>query len=292
MRCPTRCFMSKSAWVAVALLTAVAAAPARTQQTTGSPGIVTGRVVDSLALPLPGARVSLDTLGLVTTADSTGAFRLAGVPAGHRTLTVRALGFAPASLPVDVAADATTEQTITLAQSVTALPTVKSQAVGEFGKPERLAYTMKYDEFYRRRSQSVGSGLFYTHEDLEKMKTADLPDMLRRVPGLRLRQDPDGTQLFFPGCSTNHILINLDGQRVWPAGRIQDSISSGIVPAPPRMGTDQPPGFNASLYDPFELIQTLHIQNIEAIEVYKNLASLPVEAANGKYCGAILIWTR
>lgn len=274
------------------LLAMADSAPCSAQQPVArGTGIITGRVVDFVAAPVPGAIVSLDTLGLATTADSTGTFRIAGVPPGRRTLTVHEIGFTTTSVPLLLAAGETAVRTITVARAAVMLPGVRSRAVGEFGKPARLAYTMKYDEFYRRRYSSTTSGLFYTHEDLVKMNTSDLPDMLPRVPGLRLRQNMGSTQLSFPGCRNNHILIMLDHQRVWPPDSLLRG-SSGTVPIAPRMNAGGSlPTVAGSAGDPFELIGTLHVNNIEAIEVYKNFTSLPLDAI-GEICGAIYIWTR
>ncbi len=283
--------------VAALSYVAVHAAPAWAQESAArNYGTISGRVVDSLAVPVAGASVTLDTLGITARTDSTGFFRMAGVPPGRRTLIVHELGFAATSVSVSLAPGASAKQTITMAAaSAEVLPAVKSQAVGQFGKPARLAYTLKYDEFYQRRSQSTGSGQFYTHEDLEAMKTADFPDILRRVRYLRIRDDLDGTQLSFPGCSTNHILIELDNRRVWPTDSLLMNSSSGKVPIPPPnpLQNGSPgPQMGGRTEDPFELIATLHLQNVEALEVYKDMASLPMDAAIPGICGAILIWTR
>jgi hypothetical protein len=185
--------------------------------------------------------------------------------------------------------------TIVVARNVVALPGVKSRAVGQFGKPARLNYTTRYDEFYRRRAMSGTSALFYTHEDLVKLGESDFSDIMADVPGLRLHRGMglDRTELSFPGCKTEHILIKLDGQRVWPPDSLLYG-KMGNVPAPPRMGPgygSSPPTQSAGQDDPFELLGSLHIQNLEAMEVYKNVASLPVDAV-GELCGAIYIWTR
>jgi hypothetical protein len=271
------------------LLVILRAAPCAAQQTPArATGTITGHVVDSLATPIAGAIVTLDTLGLGTTTDSAGAFRFAGVPAGRRTLTVHVLQSAAATAVVAVAAGGTADETIRAKRVVATLPAVRSQAVGQFGKPARLAYTTKYDEFYRRRAMSSTSGMFFTHEDLAKMDAPDLPDMFRHVPYLRFQPDIDRNELTFPGCGTNHILIKLDGQRVWPPDSLLRGFS-GTVPAPPRYWST-PTGGGGSA-DPLEVIGTLHLQNVEAMEVYKDMSSLPYDAA-GEVCGAIYIWTR
>ncbi len=260
-----------------------AGTPAAAQRPATETGIVSGRVVDSLSKPLAGATVSIDSLPSTVTTDSTGAFRLGGVAAGTHLLWVRKIGIAPEAFHVTVLANRTKVVLARIAGAGVVLPTVRTLAVGQFGKPERLAYTMKYDEFYRRRAQST-AGLFYTHEDLAAMKTADLPAMLRRVPGLTVRQTLDGTQLFFPGCGTDHILIMQNQQRVWP-----EAGGSSAMGSVPGLGSAQKSDPQA---DPFEVIGSLHLQNIEAIEVYKTIGSLPIEAANGDYCAEIVIWTR
>jgi hypothetical protein len=256
-------------------------------------GAISGRVVDSLARPVAGATISVDTLGRTTTTDSTGQFHLGNVPAGRRGLSMRAIGIVPMGMQVDVPANGTATAIFTvvrIGQHATALPTVSTTETSPTGKPARLDYTMKYDGFYERRASNGTSGLFYTHEDLEKMGRADLPDMLRQVPGLRLTHDIDRNELSFPGCTTDHILIMQDDEKVWPKGNSQMS-SLGTVGGAVSLMSGHAPASGPRAGDPLEVIETLHLQNIEAMEIYKNMSSLPVFAA-GEYCGAIIIWTR
>ncbi|PST82082.1 ferric aerobactin receptor [Pedobacter yulinensis] len=65
-------------------------------------GLVTGKVTDTLDRPLPGANVVIRKLDLRTSADATGAFRLAGVPAGRYTVRISSTGYRPVELSVQV----------------------------------------------------------------------------------------------------------------------------------------------------------------------------------------------
>jgi len=80
--------------------------------TTGS---ISGTVKDtSDSSPIGGATVSVDT-GQSTTSDSDGAYSLTGVPAGDRSVTASATGFAPQTSPATVNQDQTTTVDFTLA---------------------------------------------------------------------------------------------------------------------------------------------------------------------------------
>ena len=71
-------------------------------------GVVAGRVQDTSMGPLEGASVQVEGTRLETWTDATGRFRLAGVPAGKRTIVVSFVGFTEKA-EVDVTAGGTAE---------------------------------------------------------------------------------------------------------------------------------------------------------------------------------------
>ena len=251
------------------------AAPAAAQVPATRTGNVVGRVVDSLSRPLVGALVSIDSMPSAATTDSAGGFHLAKIPEGEHLLWVRKSGIAPEAFHIAVSANRTKTVLARLTDTRVLLPAVTTRAVGQFGKPARLAYTMKYDDFYRRRALSTAGGLFYTHEDLKRLDPNDLIDVLRRVPSLRI-WDNGGTVIFhFPNCGEGGTLIKVDGQTVWSPGG-----HSVFASSPDEAGAN-----------PLDLIGHLHLNQIEAVEVYPTSSSLPVEAV-GNACAAIFVWTR
>jgi iron complex outermembrane recepter protein len=80
-------------------------------------GSVQGRVADSTGAAIVGALLVVDGTGVRTSSGSNGRYSLGGVPAGARTINVRALGFAQVQLPVTVVAGRSTTLDIVLVRS-------------------------------------------------------------------------------------------------------------------------------------------------------------------------------
>ena len=271
---------SRAAASLMAVVAALSSAPApcRAQDTTGHGGRIVGRIVDSASHPIAGAAVSVDSLAASATSDRSGRFQLDGVPAGDRILRIRRIGLAPLSVHVSAVAGQTTTVTVRAPAIPVVLPTVTTKTVGLYGKPVRLANTMKYDGFYERRSASSGGGRFYTHEDLVGMDPENLLDVLRRAPGVRLWDAGSTITLRFTTCGAGGILIKLDGQPLThPSGHTLFSSSS-----------DDDAG---ALSDVLQFIGRWRLNQIEAVEVYPTSGSLPVDA-RGNACAAIYIWSR
>jgi uncharacterized protein YfaP (DUF2135 family) len=78
-------------------------------------GTATGQVVNAITgVPVAGATVTVSGTGLSTTTDSGGAFSMANVPEGARTIVVTATGFVESSTAVVVLANATTNTQVGL----------------------------------------------------------------------------------------------------------------------------------------------------------------------------------
>lgn len=143
-------------------------------------GGVRGTVQTLDGRPLANALVMLSATGLDTRTDSAGRFVLAATPTGTWTLDVRALGYAPQQQPVDLVPGDTVAQVVALVRAQ-AMDTVRVRA-------NAMARTLlgrtlaAFDE--RRR---VGFGRFYGPAELEEMRLLRFTDLMRAVPGVRLR---------------------------------------------------------------------------------------------------------
>jgi hypothetical protein len=91
----------------------------------GTTGRIIGQVVDGTKRPV--ATANARAAGRVTMVNKSGQFVLDGVAAGSQSVEVRAIGFAPVSLLVNVADGQTTEVNVTL-ERVVALPASETRA--------------------------------------------------------------------------------------------------------------------------------------------------------------------
>jgi len=99
-------------------------ATALTNRLTAQTGSLQGRVTDTTGAAVIGTSLTVDRTALRTTASARGGYTLNGVPAGRQVLRVRALGFAPESISVNVVGGAITSQDVTLHRAAQRLAAV------------------------------------------------------------------------------------------------------------------------------------------------------------------------
>jgi hypothetical protein len=183
---------------AVALLLISAAPGMVRSQMSGS---LTGVVRDSAGAPVAHAQLSMR--GTRATSDSLGRYRLAAVPAGFDTLSVRRVGFAPFASGLDVAGGAERVFDVYLR----AVPGVLPQVTTLADSADRIYLA----DFYRHRDG--GTGVFLNRREIEAKKALRTSDILRRLPGMRFVTDRGGrTQLRMSrsNCAPDYWI---DGQR-------------------------------------------------------------------------------
>ncbi|MHB1862746.1 MAG: carboxypeptidase-like regulatory domain-containing protein [Gemmatimonadaceae bacterium] len=115
--------------------------------------------------------------------------------------------------------------------------------------------------FDRRRR--AGRGYFFTREDIVRSQVEATTDLLRRVPGVRIVRTRWGTP---------QVLFDRGG----PSG----------MPCVPQLFV------HTMTY--MGLVDDFSPDDIEAMEVYNGISTVPVElqSAQAHTCGAIVIWTR
>jgi len=109
---------------AAPLFSAALIAAVPSQRLSAQTGSLQGRITDTTGAAVIGTRISVDNTGLRATPTARGAYTLNGVPAGRQIVRVRALGFAPESIQVNVVAGATTDLDVTLHRAAQRLAAV------------------------------------------------------------------------------------------------------------------------------------------------------------------------
>ncbi len=230
-----------------------AALPADAQRR--APRNISVTVSDTAGNPIPDATVAVAGTGLRASTDAHGQVEFRNVDWGPQNISVRKIGFREVNQPVVVPADGSIAAGITLRRAPVDLGKVVVRDSG--GKPARLARTARFDEFYKRRR--AGAGTFITREDIEARNPGRAVDLFMGVAGVRLTYRGSTPLLSFARCKEG-VEVFVDGQR---------------------------------LNDGINVLNSIHPNQIEAIEIYHGLATVPPQfSPKPNDCAAIVLWTR
>lgn len=133
--------------------------------------------------------------------------------------------------------------------------------------------------YYDRKEylgEKLGIGRFITRAQIERMQPYRMTDLLRRVPGLRVRQHPGQPGRFYVRSTSNGDCppaVYLDGV---PVGGNRSGVRA--------RGTQFSPAD--------ELLSDMLPSDLEGVEVYRGSSEAPPEYSNNAGCGVILLWTR
>ena len=213
------------------------------------------RIVDQNGTPVSEATVAVVSAHQVTRTDEQGRFVLGRLPRGPIELSVRRLGYQPRTVRLTLGPSGEESTTVVLAE----LPEVMSAIAVSAAERHRR---QGVEDFFFRRARGIGT--FFTHEDILKQRASTPSDLMRNTPGIRFIRVPSGKGIRFSTVTTLRRVdcvpdLFLDGQRA------------------PGMELDD-----------------VGLNDIEAIELYSRISTLPSQFAPGNRtpCGAIVIWTR
>jgi hypothetical protein len=238
-----------------ALLLCLTAFDLDAQQLALGTGGIKGVVRDSAGLRLAGVQVVIRGSAARIETDEKGEFELAKVPAGPLTMQVRRLGFRPDTVDLMVMAGQVVPFEVVLQQTQVAISPVVVRG--------RSALSGWRAGFYARRD--LGTGIFFTREDIEKRNPGMFTDMFRSIAGAQVHTNGTGiirNQVRFRGAKCAP-LVWLDGS---PLGAGE---------------------FDLDVLSPY---------SIEAVEVYSGSGNAPmqyrVNSAIAPACGTIIVWSR
>ena len=257
-----------------------------------STGSIEGHLTSGNGVPVLGAAISVSGTELSTRSGEEGHFIIRGVAEGTQTVHVQRVGFRPSDFSVSVSAGQTTTLEARLIMAVVTLDTARVTGKSDTGKPARLAYTSKYDEFYERRKKS--GGRFLTHEEIEKQAATSVVDVFRTVSGMQVRRVGNHFELNVPGCPQGNWQVFIDNMKAFPrAGEATENILDPKVSRPILANpTARMTASNMqSRLTPLDVLADFSVDQIEAMEIYTGSVNLPA-IARGDGCAAIFVWTR
>lgn len=216
-------------------------------------GTLRGVVRRPDGVPLEGARLVFWGSGVEVATTSTGAYRMAELPAGTHTMEARALGFLPQRIPIDVMEGVESVSDFTLESFGTYLDTVKVTG-------RRVYASRQVQEFEERRKR--GFGTFMDEDDIEKRNPFFVGDLLRMTPGVQVVPGQFGNRILMRGMGFQvncYPAVFIDGMKVM---NMDGDIDSYV-----------------------------NVQEIRALEVYPRGSSVPVQFQTLDGCGSLVIWT-
>ena len=248
-------WMRSRACAAAAAVVLAVVVPVQAQVAAVPMTTLVGAVSDSAGHPIPGVEVWVRGLDLFTHTNDAGGFRLASVPVGAVKLSLRRLGFAPATVDLKTQAGRIDSLVVALTEMASNRPGVLVLDEAEERSHRLLA------GFWERRAH--GNGHFITRREIEARNAHDFTDVLRMVPGI--------------------IIMEKNGRRVFRFSR-----NPGTRDCPPQFVVD---GMRIENGSPDEFPP----HDLEAVELYPSTATVPPQFAprpNSNTCGAVVIWTR
>jgi hypothetical protein len=255
---------------------------------------LSGRIVDTAGAPIRGASLRVPQLERSVAVDSTGRFRLEGLPTGRVTVVGEAPGFAGKRAEVTIPASGTVEQDFSLVPNAHVLANVEVRARA------RKQLPLKLHEFEQRRNRSAG-GRYLGPDDVAKYSGRPLVDALKTIMvGVRFQRNAQGEMNIVSQRSLNPASIRQSanikpcGIQIWQDGALlSDPNQSVEVMVDPgttgsrsistqRIGADHE-------YD----ISNLLSNDYMAVEYYSDLSSTPPGFRTGTpSCGTLVLWTR
>ena len=196
----------------------------------------------------------IEIRGVAARSDSRGAFRLFTSDVDTITVGVRRLGYAPVSALLE----ARNRQWDTLVVEMDPIPR-ELAAVKASAAKARLGLRDIDD---RKR---LGAGQFFLREDIEARHSNHTSDVVREARGVRLvrLRNGSGSGVRFAAFSGSRAACV---PNLWIDGQLAPGMEIDDVPA----------------------------SDVEAIELYENWTSTPIQFSKGSNipCGTIVLWTR
>lgn len=161
---------------------------------------VSGVVHTDKGKPVANAQVSVPGTGVDGRTEDTGTFQLGGLPSGTQTVEVRAIGFEPKRVAVDLTRERLTTIDVVLDHPVQTLDAVKIYGKGNSAMAE-----------FQRRLKA-GFGHILTPADIARRGAFQASDLFRTIPGVRVAPGRGfGNTILVRGCRPT---VYLNGMRM------------------------------------------------------------------------------
>jgi hypothetical protein len=218
--------------------------------------------------------------------DSLGAFRVRSWQPGKYRLKTLAFGYATVTSEIlELATGDVLDLTVRLAPDAVPLEPITIK-----GRERHSLAEIALSGYYDRRDagQRLGLGRFFDRGAIAR-RGRKLTDVLATIPGVRI--------LHVQNCPVP--LVSMAGNN---ATRLEDIRTDQLVRLPTGMEACKPAsvcranvyvdGVLMALDETISIDQTVPVDWVEAIEVYRRASEVPAEFLSRATCGVVAVWTR
>jgi hypothetical protein len=226
--------------------------------------------------PIEGAEVT-DALSKTTAVTTkTGTVTLSFLPEGATLVRIRKVGFAAATMLVNIQPGDTLPVTVMLKAAAQELPKV----VTNDSAPRYLSPGLR--AFEERRA--AGGGYFITEKEIRKWDAGPMTNVIRQIPGINIK------------CARSHGMASDDCHASTTRAGGAHALMASDCPVDIYMdGTlfYSHAAYAGASVEPDRDLQKLPATQYAAVEFYSGGARIPAQYnKTGSSCGVLLLWTR
>ena len=186
-------------------------------------GLISGRIVDSSSLSLPGATIEIKALSKKTVSDETGKYKLLGVPNGSYTIAISYIGFQTEKKEVVIS----NGNAVQLDVVMSAESSIHLQSVVVTGSTGASLKALNLQKNSNRIVNVISA------DQIGRFPDPNIGDALKRVPGIYVQLDQGEASLVsVRGTDPSKSTININGTNMSGTG---DNRSVGINAVPSDM---------------------------------------------------------
>lgn len=183
-------------------------------------GAITGRIIDTDKLPLPGAAVVIEELHKGAVTDVNGFYRITGLDAGVYHVKVSYIGFNEASEKADVKIGKTTKLDFSMKAGIAIEEVVVNGALQ--GQSKAL----------NQQKNSMNISNIISSDQAGRFPDQNIGDALKRVPGINVQYDMGEARFGnIRGTSPEYNSVAVDGDRIPSAEAETRSIQLDLIPS-------------------------------------------------------------
>ena len=216
--------------------------------------------------PLSSATAFVQGTSDSATTDELGTFKMHSLPTGTHMLVVRALGFEPVSVPVELANHEPRNVTVPMLTPAHVLDPILVEA-----RQLRAGYArVGFD-----RRQRAGVGQFLTVEDITRKNAQMFSQIFTGAAGIRMSYLPGGSNVESSRGAGACVVYVLDGH---PFNRVMDG-ELDVMYQPMDLG-------GIEIYSPPEVPEEFRVKSLPTT----NAIGAPVDGRTD--CTTIVVWTK